>query len=105
MKPSAKRLISLILFASLILSLSACATKEASVVITKNPSSEALVIGGKTWFIAHANNANSLTWCILSTECEVYSLDETMQKHHGLKLETLEGDTIAVSNVPIRLNG
>ena len=30
--------------------------------ITKNPTSEAIAIGGKTWFIAHADNATSLTW-------------------------------------------
>lgn len=76
-----------------------------AVVITKDPSSEALGIGGKTWFIAHANNAHTLTWRILSPEGVVYSLAEAMQMHPGLKLEALEGDTIAVSNVPITMNG
>ena len=77
----------------------------APVVITKNPSSEALSIGGKTWFIAHANNAHTLTWSILSPDGRTYSLAEAMQLHPGLKLEALEGDTIAVSNVPASLNG
>ncbi|MBQ9661960.1 MAG: hypothetical protein IJV40_02270 [Oscillospiraceae bacterium] len=75
------------------------------VVITKNPSSEALAIGGKTWFIAHADNALSLTWQMVSPDGFVYSLEETMAANPGLALEALEGDTIAVSNVPLSMNG
>ena len=75
------------------------------VAITKDPSSEALAIGGKTWFIAHADNALSLTWEITDPEGKIYSLDEAMARHPGLSLEALEGDTVAVSNVPLSLNG
>ena len=75
------------------------------VAVTKDPSSEALTIGGKTWFIAHADNALSLTWEIADPEGNIYSLDEAMARHAGLSLEALEGDTVAVSNVPLSLNG
>ena len=76
-----------------------------AVVITKNPTSETISVGGKTWFIAHADNAVSLTWQLLDPNGAVYSLEEVMQRHPGLSLQALEGDTLAVSNVPISLNG
>ena len=76
------------------------------IVITKNPTSEAIAIGGKTWFIAHADNAGSLTWKLAAPDNTIYySLDSAMALHPGLKLEALEGDTLAVSNVPLSVNG
>ena len=76
-----------------------------AVVITKNPSSEAVTAGGRTWFIAHADNAFSLTWQLLDPEGRVYSLEEAMAAHPGLELQALEGDTLAVSGAPLSLNG
>lgn len=76
-----------------------------AVVITKNPTSETVSVGGKTWFIAHAENAVSLTWQLLDPDGAVYSLEQAMQRHPGLSLQALEGDTLAVGNVPISLNG
>ena len=76
-----------------------------AVLITKNPSSESLAIGGKTWFIAHAENAYSLTWELVDPDGNIHSVSDAMAQHSGLLLEVLEGDTIAVSNVPLSLNG
>ena len=73
--------------------------------VTKNPSSEALTIGGKTWFIAHADYADSLTWELMRPDGMIYTLAEAMEENPGLQLEALEGDTIAVSNVPLSVNG
>ena len=76
------------------------------IVITKNPTSETIAIGGKTWFIAHADNAASLTWQMTGPDGVIYySLDSAMAIHPGLKLEALDGDTLAVSNVPLSANG
>jgi hypothetical protein len=75
------------------------------VVITKNPSSESLAVGGKTWFIAHASNAESLTWELLNPQGTPYSLADAMAANPGLKLEALEGDTLAVSNMPLSADG
>ena len=75
-----------------------------AVVITKNPTSETISVGGKTWFIAHAENALGLTWQLLDPNGTVYSLEQAMQQHPGLSLQALEGDTLAVGNVPISLN-
>ena len=76
-----------------------------AVRITKNPMSEALAIGGRTWFIAHADNAERLTWQMLDPEGEVYTLQAAMDTLPGLELEALEGDTLAVNNVPLSANG
>ena len=76
-----------------------------AVVITKNPTSEAIAIGGKTWFIAHADNADSLFWRMVDPEGRVYALEEARELHPGLQLEELPQDTLAVSNVPESVNG
>ena len=74
-------------------------------IITKNPTSEALAIGGKTWFIAHADNATSMSWELVDPNGIVYTLANAMAMNPGLNLQALEGDTIAVSNVPQSVNG
>ena len=73
-------------------------------VITKNPTSESLAIGGTTWFIAHASNANNLTWQGVSPDGLVYTTKEMLSIHPGLVLETEKNDTLAVRNVPASLN-
>ena len=75
-----------------------------AVLITKNPASESLAVGGNTWFIAHADNADRLTWQMLDPEGEVYTLQAAMDTLPGLELEALEGDTLAVRNVPLAAN-
>ena len=74
-------------------------------VITKNPTSESLFVGGRTWFIAHADNATRIFWLMLSPEGEYYTLEDAMALHPGLELEALEQDTLALRNVPLSLNG
>ena len=78
---------------------------SASITITKNPSSEAIAIGGKTWFIAHADGAETLTWQLLDPDGLVYSLEAAVDSNPGLGLQALEGDTLAVTNAPLSLNG
>ena len=74
-------------------------------VITKNPTSESLSVGGRTWFIAHADNADGITWLFVSPSGQQYGLEETLAFHAGLSLEVLPEDTLAVSNVPASFNG
>ena len=73
--------------------------------ITKNPSSEAIAVGGKTWFIAHADNNVAPVWLLQSPDNRLYTLDDAMAAHPGLQLEALPQDTIAVSKVPLSVNG
>ena len=74
-------------------------------VISKNPTSESLSIGGTTWFVAHAYNASRLTWQGVSPNGLVYSTAEVLALHPGLRLENQANDTLAVKNVPASLNG
>jgi len=75
------------------------------VTITKNPTSESLAVGGKTWFIAHASNASSLTWILTSPQGQSYSVAQAMQANPGLVLQELPDDTLGVSNVPVSVDG
>ena len=70
------------------------------VTVTKNPTSESLAAGGKTWFIAHANNASSLTWLFTSPQGQSFTMQQAMAANPGLRLQELPEDTLEVSNVP-----
>lgn len=78
---------------------------NGSVVITKNPTSEALTVGGKNWFVAHASGSQSVVWQLIDPYNNVYSLDEAMRKNPGLHAEVQNNDTLEISNVPASLNG
>lgn len=74
------------------------------VTITKNPTSETIAIGGKTWFIAHAENANTIKWQFIDPNGKIYNIADTKAANPGLSLQELEGDTLAVGNVPQSLD-
>lgn len=101
-----KRSLCILLTLTLMFSLASFAFSDGLVpVITKNPSSEAIAIGGKTWFIAHAENATSMSWELVDPSGNIHTLSDAMGLNPGLSLEALEGDTLAVSNVPASANG
>ena len=75
------------------------------ITITKHPTGEALAIGGNTWFIAHADGADSISWQVLDPQGTVYSLEQAMTAHPGMELEVLPEDTIALRNTPMSMNG
>ena len=75
------------------------------VTITKNPTSESLTVGGKAWFIAHANNATSLTWLLTSPQGQSYTVEQAMAANPGLQIQVLPEDTLGVSNVPVSVDG
>ena len=80
-------------------------TGSSGIVITKNPTSEALPEGGKTWFTARAENAETLTWQFLDPDGTVRTPADTAARNPGLELETAEEGTLTVSNVPVSFNG
>ncbi len=101
-----KRFCCILLLIVFMLSLPMASLADGPVpTITKNPTSEAIAIGGKTWFIAHADNATSMDWELVDPNGNVYTLANAMAMNPGLNLQALEGDTIAVSNVPASVNG
>ena len=78
---------------------------NTGIVITKNPTSESVNEGGKTWFIAHADNAESLTWIVTDPQGREYGLTDAMNANAGLKLQALEGDTLALTDIPLSFDG
>ena len=77
---------------------------DPDIVITKNPTSEALPVDGKTWFVARAENALSIAWQLIDPEGNLHTVTETAALNPGLELQMQE-DTIEVSNVPLSFNG
>lgn len=75
------------------------------VTITKNPTGESLTVGGKAWFIAHAENATSLTWLLTSPQGQSYTVEQAMAANPGLQIQVLPEDTLGVSNVPVSVDG
>lgn len=73
--------------------------------ITKDPSGETVNEGATTWFVARAENADSISWEFLSPDGNVHSLTETMSINSGLKLEEIGDDTIQLSSIPLSLSG
>ena len=77
----------------------------APVVITKSPSGESVVPGGKTWFIAHAENAESLEWLFTNPSGATFDTEGVTLQLLGLEVEVLPEDTIALRNIPLEMDG
>lgn len=77
----------------------------AAIVITKHPSSERVSAGGRTWFIADAENATQITWEIFSPDGTMYSLQQAMSANPGLVLEALPEDTLGLRQIPASFSG
>jgi hypothetical protein len=73
--------------------------------ITKHPTGETFEQGGKAWFIARADNADTITWEFLDAAGAVNSVDEAKAKNPGLTVDIYDGgETLCISNVPISMN-
>ena len=73
--------------------------------ITKHPTGETPTQGGKAWFIARADNADSITWEFLDAAGAVNSVENAIAKNPGLTVQTYDGgETLCIDNVPISMN-
>lgn len=81
------------------------APAPAAIVITKHPSSETVSAGGRTWFIASAENETQITWEFFSPDGTMYSLQQAMSAHPGLILEVLPEDTLGLRQIPVSFSG
>ena len=81
------------------------ATVPTSIIITKHPSSETVSAGGRTWFIAGADNETQITWEFFSPDGTMYSLQQAMSAHPGLILEVLPEDTLGLRQIPASFSG
>lgn len=80
-------------------------TAPAEIMITKHPSSEIVSAGGRTWFIANAENESQITWEFFSPDGTMYSLQQAASAHPGLILEILPEDTLGLRQIPASFSG
>ena len=83
----------------------AAPTAPPAIIITKNPSSETVTPGARTWFIASAENETQITWEFFSPDGTMYSLQQAMSAHPGLILEVLPEDTLGLRQIPASFSG
>ena len=79
--------------------------RTGNITVTKNPRGETVAQGGKTWFIAGAENYDTATWEMMSPDGVYHSLAEAMSLCPGTELSALDDTTLAVSSVTASLNG
>ena len=82
------------------------ATLAPAVAITKDPYDETVLEGSNAWFIAHADNADSISWLFTAPDGTVTdSVDVLTGQLPGLEAEVLPEDTIALRKIPLAMNG
>ena len=72
--------------------------------ITKNPGAEKKQAGEDAVFIAHADNATSVTWYFVSGDT-YYPAVEGPVHFEGLEVDGANSDTLYLSKIPESLNG
>ena len=80
-------------------------TERVELIITKDPTGELLGEGGTAYFVARAENAETMKWEFLDTIGITYTCEETLQMNSGLQLNYPDDDTLQISNVPVSLSG
>ena len=74
--------------------------------ITKHPTAETVQQGGTCWFIARADNADSITWEFLDATGAVCSVENAKTRNPGLTVEIYDnGETVGLKNIPMSMNG
>ena len=74
--------------------------------ITKHPTAETVQQGGTCWFVARADNADSITWEFLDATGAVNSIENAKSRNPGLTVDIYDnGETIGLKNIPISMNG
>ena len=77
---------------------------DPAINITKHPSGETIYEGGKTLFIAHAENAAKIIWMFRDPNGAEFSENDAIAMNPGLEVNTQTYDTVYISNVPKTFN-
>ena len=84
----------------------AAGTSPTSVRVTKSPISETVPFGGSCYFIAHADNATSVTWYIANNDASIiYAAADAPSSIPGLCVSGANSDTLYLSGIPAWCNG
>ncbi len=74
--------------------------------VTKHPTAETVQQGGSCWFVARADNADSITWEFLDTAGAVCSVENAKTRNPGLTVDIYDnGETVGLKSIPMSMNG
>ena len=80
--------------------------QPGKVRVTKSPTSESVPYGGSCIFIAHADNATSVTWYIANADASlITTASEAPGRVAGLYVSGSSSDTLSLSGIPSWMNG
>lgn len=74
-------------------------------MITKNPTSEHINEGETAWFVAYADNWNSVGWTFVSPNGGQYSAQNFKNIFPGAKISGANGTSLSVGNVTLEMDG
>lgn len=80
------------------------ATPSTELEITKHPTGETVKEGGKTSFIARADNDTSRKW-YFEKDSETVLASDAESRFPGLKVSGTREEKLALSNIPVSVNG
>ncbi|MDO5444841.1 MAG: hypothetical protein Q4F31_04385 [Eubacteriales bacterium] len=84
----------------------AAPTIALTIKITKNPIGEIVDEGGKAIFIARADNAQSITWIIVSPDAKTYyEIDRCPSEFSPLKVQGQGTEKLILTEIPYVING
>ena len=81
------------------------AKKDATPVVTKNPTDETVEEGEEAVFIAKADYAQTYLWQLIGPDETVYSCADAAKTFDGLKVSGADKERITLSNIPLELDG
>ena len=79
--------------------------KDATPIVTKDPTDETVEEGGRAVFIAKAKYAQTYLWRFVSPEGIQYDCVDAPKTFKGLKVSGADTERIVLENIPLELNG
>ena len=81
------------------------AQKDATPVVTKDPTDETVEEGGKAVFVAKAKYAQHYMWQLVGPDGVIYDCSTVNKSFPDLKVSGATTERVTLSNIPLELNG
>lgn len=79
--------------------------KDATPIVTKDPTNETVEEGGEAVFVAKAKYAQSYLWQLVSPDGITYDCADAPESFKGLKVSGADTERIVLKNIPLELDG
>ena len=79
--------------------------KDATPVVTKDPTDETVEEGGEAVFVAKAKYAQSYLWQLVSPDGITYDCADAPKTFKGLEVFGADTERLVLKNIPLELNG